>query len=724
MALSNPYLAELAAEFGIATEFWDWKGRLTEISDDTVIAVLAAMEIDASTEVLAAAAVHELRERPWRRALPACTVMQQGAPHTVRVHVPEGAWVHVWVRFEDGGGRDLTQLTNDEPPRSIDGRLVGEATFEIPGDLPPGYHRLGARTADWTAEATLIVTPHFLGFPPGMGEKRVWGYATQLYSVRSADSWGLGDLQDLADLATWSATQQFASYVLVNPLHAAQPMTPLESSPYLPTSRRYVNPIYIRPEAIIEYAGLDDRQRARIHQLHSRLERSLAGVDELKRDEVWKAKLAALRVIFDAGLKPTRLMSLNDFVRKEGRPLSQFATWCALVNVHGMNWREWPVELRRPSSPEVTEFAAQHVGEIVFYSWLQWVADEQLRAAQSAARAAGMRVGIMNDLAVGVSGQSAEAWMLGDTFARGVSVGAPPDHFNQTGQDWGQAPWRPDRLAELSYAPFRNMVAGILRHSGGIRVDHIMGLFRLWWVPQGMGPTKGTYVRYNHEAMVGILVLEAQRAGAVVVGEDLGVVEPWVRVYLRDRGILGTSIAWFERDGNGQILPPESWREYCMASVTTHDLPPTAGYLNAAHVRLQHQLGLLTEDLDVELAHAAREVDEWLHVLRERGFLTGDSPTTEDVVLAMHKFLVATPARMLCAALTDAVGAHRTQNQPGTTDEYPNWRVPLSGPDGKPMSLEDVFHSERALRMSAVMNGFVVPPTAHRSTSEFIIGHD
>ena len=724
MALSNPYLAELAAEFGIATEFWDWKGRLTEISDETVIAVLAGMEIDASSAEAAAAAVAERRLRPWRRALPPCTVMQQGAPYEVKVHVPDGAWVDVWVRLEDGGSRDLRQLPNHEPPRLVDGKQLGEASFEIPGDLPPGYHRIGCRTAEWTAEASLIVSPPFLGFPASMGGKRVWGYATQLYSVRSADSWGLGDLQDLADLATWSATQQFASYVLVNPLHAAQPMTPLESSPDLPTSRRYVNPIYIRPEAIAEYAGRDERQRGRVAQLRHRLTRSLAGESLIKRDEVWRAQLSALRVIFDAGLKPTRLMSLNDFVRKEGRPLSQFATWCALVNEHGLNWREWPVELRRPSSPEVAKFAVDHVGDIVFFSWLQWVADEQLRDAQSAAKAAGMRVGIMNDLAVGVSGHSAEAWMLGDTFARGVSVGAPPDHFNQTGQDWGQAPWRPDRLADLSYAPFRNMVAGILRHSGGIRVDHIMGLFRLWWVPRGLPPTKGTYVRYNHEAMVGILVLEAQRAGAVVVGEDLGVVEPWVRDYLRDRGILGTSIAWFERGGDGQILPPESWREYCMASVTTHDLPPTAGYLDAAHVKLQHALGLLTEDLDVELAGAAREREDWLRVLRERGFLTGNAPTTEDVVLAMHRFLVATPARMLCAALTDAVGDHRTQNQPGTTDEYPNWRVPLAGPDGEPISLEDVFHAEHALRLSAVMNGFVVPPTAHRSTSDFIIGTD
>jgi len=722
MALSNQHLAELAAEFGIATEFWDWKGRRTEISDETVIAVLAAMEIDAGTSEAAEAAVRELRVRPWRRALPPCTVFQQGGPQAVRVHVPAGAWVRVWVRLEDGGGRDLRQLPHDEPAREVDGRWVGEASFEIPGDLPPGYHRLGCRTAEFTAEATLVVTPHFLGFPPSMGEKRVWGYATQLYSVRSADSWGIGDLQDLADLATWSATQQFASYVLVNPLHAAEPMTPLEPSPYLPTSRRYVNPIYIRPESISEYAGLDERRRGRIAQLHSRLAKTLANQPEIKRDEAWEAKVRALKVIYEAGLKPTRLMSLNDFVRSEGRPLSQFATWCALVNQHGLNWREWPVELRRPSSPEVAKFAADHVGDIVFFSWLQWVADEQLRAAQSIAKGAGMRVGIMNDLAVGVSAQSAEAWMLGDTFARGVSVGAPPDHFNQTGQDWGQAPWRPDRLAELSYAPFRNMVAGILRHSGGIRVDHIMGLFRLWWIPRGLPPTHGTYVRYNHEAMVGILVLEAQRAGAVVVGEDLGVVEPWVRGYLRDRGILGTSIAWFERDDHGQVLPPESWREYCMASVTTHDLPPTAGYLNAAHVKLQHALGLLTEDLDAEVANAEREKNEWLALLRERGFLAEGEHGTEQVVLALHRFLLATPARLLCAALTDAVGDHRTQNQPGTTEEYPNWRVPLSGPDGAPMTLEEVFHSERALRMAAVMNGFVVPPTAHRSTSEFIIG--
>lgn len=724
MALSNHHLAELAGAYGIATEFWDWKGRLTEVSDATVVAILAAMDVDAATPEAAERALSAWRDRPWAQVLPRCVVIEQGTPRRVLIHVPDGTPLTVTVRLEDGGSREVPLVEHLVAPREIDGRLIGEAAAEVPGDLPLGYHRLSARTIDGVAESSLIVTPHFLGFPPAMGDKRAWGYATQLYSVRSADSWGIGDLQDLADLATWSATQQFASYVLVNPLHAAEPMPPLEPSPYLPTSRRYVNPLYIRPESIPEYASLDERARDRIGQLKSRLAKALGNDPAIRRNDVWEAKIAALRVVFDAGLKPSRLMSLNDFVRREGRGLIQFATWCTLVTQHGMDWRAWDAELQRPSSPEVTEFSGKHVGDIVFFSWLQWIADNQLRAAQSAAKDAGMRIGIMNDLAVGVSSQSAEAWTLGDVFARGVSVGAPPDHFNQTGQDWGQIPWRPDRLDDLSYAPFRTMVAGILRHSGGIRVDHIMGLFRLWWIPEGGSATQGTYVRYNHEAMVGILALEAHRAGALVVGEDLGVVEPWVRVYLRDRGILGTSIAWFEKDEHNQPLPPERWREYCLASVTTHDLPPTAGYLDQEHIKLQHQLGLLTEDLNHELELAHAEQEQWLRMLRERGLLSADEPSTEDIVLAMHRFLLATPARVLCAALTDAVGDRRTQNQPGTMDEYPNWRVPLSHPDGRPMSLEELYSDERALRLSGVMNGFTVPPTAYRATSELIIGLD
>lgn len=712
MALSNPLLYELAAAFGIATEFWDWKGRQTEIDDETLVAILASMDVDASDADRAAAALEGWRNRSWTRVLPPCLVVRQGHAQRVLAHVPDGEWLKLGVRLEEGGWRDLAQVEHFEPPRLIDGALIGEAAFELPDDLPLGYHRLHADTAAGPSESTLVVSPGFLGFPASMGEKRAWGYAVQLYSVRSEESWGIGDLNDLGDLATWAATQQFASYLLVNPLHAGEPMPPLEPSPYLPASRRFVNPLYVRPEALPEYGLLEDEGRARIKQLKAELAVLLADQPLIDRDAIWGFKLAALRVVHDGGLSPARRMAFDDFVRREGRALTQFATWCALVTEYGMNWREWPAELHRPSSPEVAGFAERHAGDIGFYQWLQWVADVQLRAAQSVARDAGMRIGIMSDLAVGVSAQSAEAWTYGNLFAEGVSVGAPPDHFNQTGQDWGQLPWRPDRLDDLSYAPFRTTVAGLLRHSGGMRVDHIMGLFRLWWIPKGMPPTKGTYVRYNHEAMVGILALEAYRAGALIVGEDLGVVEPWVREYLRERGILGTSIGWFEKDDEGNPLPPEQWREYCLASVTTHDLPPTAGYLDKDHIRLQHELGLLTESLDAELALADQEQAAYIGFLRERGFLTDPEPSTEEIVLALHRYLVATPARVLCAALPDAVGDRRTQNQPGTWKEYPNWRIPLSHPDGLPMALEELYTDERALRLAGVMNDFSAPPIA------------
>ncbi len=711
MALNDATLDQLAEHFGIATEFWDWKGRHTVISDETVIAVLKALEVDASTPQKAAAALDDLRLRPWRRALPPCVVLEAGQPGWVSVHVDSGAPAQLSVRLENGDGRDAWQVTNDNPDREVDGRWVGEASFQLPSDLPLGYHRLVLRSNDVEVESSLVVTPSFVGLPSSMNNRRTWGYATQLYSVRSKESWGVGDLADLADLAVWSSTQQFAGYVLVNPLHAAQPVPPLEPSPYLPTSRMYVNPLYIRPERIAEYGNLSVFDRARVDKLRAGLQQQVQGVDEVMRNEAWTAKLAALRIIFAAGLRPARRMSFDAFIRREGRQLRDFATWCALYEVHGVDWRTWPAEYQRATSPQVAEFHRENLANVEFYMWLQWIAENQLSSTQRAAKDAGMSLGIISDLAVGVNASGAETWMLSDVFAQGCTVGAPPDAFNQMGQDWGQPPWRPDRLADLAYAPFRTMVANILRHAGGIRVDHIIGLFRLWWVPQGLSAKEGTYVRYDHEALIGILALEAYRAQALVIGEDLGTVQPWVRDYLSRRGLLGTSVMWFENGADGQPLPPEQWREYAMSSVTTHDLPPTTGYLAGDHVRLRHQLGLLSESLEDELASDKAEQQAMLDALHQRGALPEGDEDVEDIVLAMHRMLTWTPSKVLNAALVDAVGDRRTQNQPGTIDEYPNWRVPLTGPDGAPMMLEDVFASDRASRLAAVMNGFSHLPT-------------
>jgi 4-alpha-glucanotransferase len=310
-----------------------------------------------------------------------------------------------------------------------------------------------------------------------------------------------------------------------------------------------------------------------------------------------------------------------------------------------------------------------------------------------------MRLGVMHDLAVGVHPSGADSWVLQEVLAQGITVGAPPDAFTQLGQDWSQPPWRPDRLAALAYAPYRQLISRLLRHAGALRVDHIIGLFRLWCIPHGTTPDRGTYLHYDHEALIGILALEAHRANAVVVGEDLGNVEASARSYLVERGIIGTSILWFERDEDGNPLPADKWREFCLASVVTHDLPPTAGYLAGSHVELREKLGLLTRPIEEERAADEADRAAWLALLEKEGVLEPGADI-EETVTALHRYLAWTPARLISVALTDAVGDVRTQNQPGTADEYPNWRVPLSGPDGTAMSLEDVMGSARVTRLA------------------------
>lgn len=696
-------LLELAQARGVATEYWDWRGNHVQVPAETIVAVLAAMDVDASSPAAAAAALRVEREARWQRMLPASVVAVQGEETTFWVHVPHGSPAEVWIELESGTlQRDLQQVENREAPHEVAGTLVGEASFRLPADLPLGYHRLWARAADEESSCTLIVTPGWLGLPEQLGDRRGWGFAAQLYSVRSAESWGVGDLVDMTDLAVWSGAELGADYLLVNPLHAGEPTAPMEPSPYLPKSRRFFNPLYVRVERIPEYAGLPAADRDEVDRIGASLRKSLDGVDAIERNPAWSAKLEALRIVHAAPRTAGREVDYAAFCRREGLSLQDFARWSALAEVHGVDYREWPEELRHPASPAVASFAEEHAGLVDFHMWLQWVVDEQLQNAQAKAVAAGMRLGVMHDLAVGVYPGGADAWRMQDTYATGIQVGAPADAYNQLGQDWGQPPWRPDRLAELGYGPFRDLIAAVLRHAGGVRVDHILGLFRLWWVPVGNSPHQGTYVYYDHRAMVGVLALEAQRAGAVVVGEDLGTVEPSARDYLRQRGILGTSILWFENGSDGRPLPAEHWREYCLASVTTHDLPPTAGYLAAEHVRLRDSLGLLTRSLEEEIAADEADRGAWLDEVRSRGLL-GDDPSVEETVLALHEYLMLTPARLLSVALPDAVGDRRTQNQPGTTDEYPNWRVPLAGPAGEPVMLEDVLRSSRATRLAGVV---------------------
>ena len=522
-------------------------------------------------------------------------------------------------------------------------------------------------------------------------DRRSWGFTVQLYALRSRGSWGHGDLRDLADLAAWSGRGLGAGFVLCSPLHAAEPRPPLTPSPYLPMSRRFTSPLYLRIEDIPEYGRLGAAGKEQIAALAAPLRARNATADLIDRDAVWAAKRAALEILWAAAEDPRRRAACERFRARQGQALDDWATWSALAEVHGPDWREWPARLRDPRSAAVAAERARLAGAASFHAWLQWLADEQRAAAQRAARAASMDIGIIHDLAVGAHPGGADAWAGQDVIVSGVSVGAPPDEFNQVGQDWTLPPWHPDRLAAQGYRPLAGLIDATLGHAGGIRADHVMGLLRLWWVPAGMTPDRGTYVRYDHGAMVGVLASRAARAGALAIGEDLGTVEPWIRRYLADRGVLGTSMLWFERSADGTPLPPAGWRRDCLATVGTHDVPPAAAFVTGEQVALRARLGLLARTEDAERADAAGAVAAWRSALAGQGLLAaGSAVTPDEFTIALYGYLARTPAVLIGVSLAEAVGERRPQNLPGTSTEYPNWRIPLGGPDGRPVLAEQL----------------------------------
>ena len=691
----SPELARLAEAHGVATQFWDQAGQLRKVSATTVQAVLAALDVDASTPAAIAAALEAARLRDWSRTLPPVFVGRQGEDRRLWVHVPDGSRVRVWVELEDGTKRDLRQLDHWVPPTDVDGTLVGEASFTVPGDLALGWHTAIAESEGLQWQMPLIMTPARLD-PAAIAGDRQWGLMTQLYVTRSRGSWGLGDLRDCADLCAWSGRELGAGFLLINPLHAAAPRPPMAPSPYLPVTRRFANPIYLRIEDIPEYADLPEPQRAAAEALAQPL-RALDTVDELiDRDAVWAAKRQVLEAIFALGRSPERESAFRSFCHREGEGLRGFATWSAIDDVHGGDPAGWPADMAHPGDPAVAAFLAEHAGVVEFHMWLQWQLDQQLAAAQRAAKDAGMAIGLMHDLAVGVHPGGADAWALQDVLAPSMSVGAPPDMYNQLGQDWSQPPWRPDALAAAGYRPYRDMLRTVMRHAGGLRIDHVLGLFRLWWIPRGMPANTGTYVTFDADAMLGILTLEAQRAGVLVIGEDLGTVPPEVAGLLADRGILGTAILWFELLAGGVIKHPADWRREVLASVTVHDLPPTAGFLRDEHVRIRAELGLLTRPVAEERAEADLERQHWADVLIASGWLDPAVDLTTDagldaMAVALHRAVAASPARLIGIGLSDTVGDRRAINQPGTDQEYPNWRVPMTDADGRVVTLDDVY---------------------------------
>ncbi|QIG45980.1 4-alpha-glucanotransferase [Nocardioides anomalus] len=553
-------------------------------------------------------------------------------------------------------GRDLglgrVQVTcEDGSERVVDGVL--------PADFPLGYHQL--RTADGT-ERRLVVSPGRCWLPP----QATWGWTVQLYAARSAASWGIGDLADLRTLRTWTEGDG-GGFLLVNPLHAVAPTLPQEASPYLPATRRFRNPLYLRVEEVPGHEPVDVDVDA---------VRTLAAESLVDRDAAWTLKRAALAA---AHARSGGDDAFAVWRAGRGDALEGFATWSALAEEHGPDWRRWPEALQDPTSADVAAYREAHAGEVGFHAWLQWQLDEQLRAATGA-------LTVIQDLPIGVSGGGADAWVWQDTLAQGITVGAPPDALNTLGQDWGSPPLTPWRLRAADYEPFIESVRGTIAGAGGLRIDHVMGLFRLWWIPDGSGAADGAYVRYPSDDLLDIVALESHRARAVVVGEDLGTVEPGVAEALAERRILSYKVLWFEEDD------PAQWPGAALAAVTTHDLPTVAGLWTGTDAEDQ------LEATDMPEADVRRGRADLLEKLTRDGLAEGASAA--EAVAAAYRQLVRAPSLLVSLSLEDAVLEQRRPNVPGTT-ERENWRILL------PVPVDELGASEDVARLVRLASGEV-----------------
>ncbi len=553
---------------------------------------------------------------------------------------------------ETTGAGDLE--LEDGTALTIDNRL--------PADLPAGYHRINRR--DGTT-ARVIVTPEACFLPDSL---RIWGWAIQLYSARSRRSWGIGDLADLRRLGGW-ARRAGAGIALISPLAAPSPIIPQQPSPYFPSSRRFRSPLYLRVEEVDGASTLRD-----LPAIAGRA-RALNAERRIDRDEVFRLKTGALERIW-AAVSRTEMPELDAFIAEQGEGLSEFATFCALAERHQSGWHGWPSELRHPSSPAVRAAARTRpiADRIRYHQWLQLQIDRQLARASAS-------VPVMQDLPIGFDADGADAWAFQDVLAEGISVGAPPDEFNTKGQNWGLPPFVPGKLRGAGYQPFIDTIRGCVRHSGGLRIDHVMGLFRLFWIPDGMAAKDGAYVRSNARDLLAIVAIESQRARAVIVGEDLGTVEEDTRAELTRRKVLSYRLLWFEKDS------PTKYPEQALAAVTTHDLPTIAGLWTGSDVAAQRELGMAPNE------EGTREI---LSRVKRLAKVQARTPLSR-AIARIHEALASAPSRIITATLEDAIGVEERPNMPATTNEWPNWSIAL------PMPLESLEKNASAARLARIL---------------------
>lgn len=712
MTNADRMLIRLARLAGVAPSYRDAWRRLRRVQPETLRALLGAMglAVDSPADIETSCAI--LQSAEWDAPLTPVATTVAGPAALVPVTIGDGDRAHWRLRLETGETREgvaeldaLTVLAERRERRRRRRRLA----LPIEASVPPGYHWLSLSLGDIEAEALLIVAPRRCHLAPALAEgARSWALTAQLYALRSAHNWGIGDFTDLGVLGS-AAARQGAGALGINPLHALFPGEPRHVSPYSPSSRLFLNPLYLDATAVPDFAG-----QAPAGELAAA--RGGALVDYPR---VAALKRAALEVCYrrfverHLGAAPSeRGEAFRRFQREGGRSLESFALFSALhehmlVERGGFCWQDWPVALRNAGSAEVARFAEAHRGRIELHQYLQWEADRQLGEA---ARRAGLSIGLYRDFAVGVDRSGADAWADPGMMVTGASVGAPPDLLNRKGQNWGLAPVNPVALKRERLQPFIAALRANMRHAGLLRIDHVMALMHLYWVPQGASPAEGAYVSYPFEELRHVLALESTRQRCAVIGEDLGTVPEGFRETMSDSGVLSYRLMLFERDSAGGFLPPPLYPEHASAAFSTHDLATLKGFWLGRDLEWRRELDLYPEPGAADAERRDRQSDrrrlldaliaaEVLPRAAAKQLLPKDGrPVFEpSLAEAVHRFLGVSRARLVLVQLEDLVGELEQANLPGTVDEHPNWRRRLG------RTLDDILDDPAFGALAAAM---------------------
>ena len=714
-------LDELAERMGIESRFRNAKGEIAETSSETKRSLLAAMGVEVTDEAQARGALEGLDRAEWLRPLSVVQVSRADAgPPAIELVLPAGIGEITWrLTLEDGAERTGRIAFGDLElidARSVDGTLLERRRLLLERDLPWGYHRLAIEPGG--ASMILVVTPGKCWLPPALVEgRRLWGIAAQLYLLRSDSDWGIGDFGDLRRLVELAADHG-ADVIGLNPLHAMFPDDPEHASPYSPASRLLLNILNIDVTAVPELLGCSETRDLIASEAFGRGVQDCRSKHLVDYAGVAAIKLSVLKRLFDAcrgSADLARWRAFEAFRRERGEVFERNCLFLALrehfahEDPSRADWHAWPQEYRDPASPAVARFAEENRRRLDFIAWRQWVADEQLGAAAAAAKERGMAVGLYRDLAVGADRAGSETWADAAAVVSGAQVGAPPDIYNPAGQNWGLPPFHPRALREEGYRSLVELVRANMRHAGGLRIDHVMGLQHLYWVPQGSKPSAGAYVRYPIEDLLGILALESHRHRCLVVGEDLGTVPEGFREGMAEANILSYRVLFFEQEPEtGTFLPPSAYPAPALAVIGSHDLPTLRGWWEGRDLDLKEQLGLYPEDGEASRQRRARERDrmQLLEALRRERLLPDvGEPDIPTLARAAHVFLARTPSVLAMAQMDDLTDEADPVNVPATSDEYPNWRRRLS------MTLEELAARPRFIDIAEIFRAERGEPT-------------